>query len=465
MSELSQLELLMRTRPYVFLTMTLAAGLMYFLLLPEMASSSLHIWFLMVLLIDALRFSIVIIYKKDKHEDRVDEKNVLSLVALSTIIYGFLWGSVGLVFFPDADVNEKMFIFCIVLAVATTATININAIYKSTAAFVLMLLVPLIVGVYASESFSNTDTLIIAGMVVIYLMYLLKSIRDSYVNNDELMALRKAALAHEQELLNQRESAVNANMAKSQLLANMSHDLRTPMHAILGFSELGSKSTKFTPAERLGEYFSSINQSGQRLLRLLDNILDMSKLEAGQMVLNLKSNDIKDVIKKVIEDLMPLFSQRSIEVQIDAAQLNTSAIFDEDRIMQVIHNLLSNAIKFTPDNSCIKVRCYHTNLVRKNNAAVKSVMPLPAVCVSVSDQGSGIPDAELEEVFNKFVQTGKAEAKTSGTGLGLSISKEIIDIHGGTIKAENDSAGGAVFAFVIPQQGPEALENALPMAA
>ena len=465
MSESNQLDLLMRTRPYVYLAMTLAASLMYFMLLPTMASSSLHIWFGMVLLIDAVRISIVFSNKIDKLKDAIDEDDALSLITMSTIISGCLWGSVGLVFFSEVGADEKILIFCIILAVATVSTVGINAMYKSSVAFVLMLLVPLIAGVYSSQVFSDSESLIIIGMIVIDLMYLLKNIHDAYITNIEVLTLRNVSRDYEQELLNQREIAVKENRAKSQFLANMSHDLRTPMHAILGFSELGNKSSASTSVDKLAEYFLSINKSGQRLLRLLDNILDMSKLEAGQMVLNLKQNDMQKVISKVVEELMPLFSQRSIEVKIDVKMSEGQAVFDEDRIMQVIQNLLSNAIKFTPDNSFINVKCRRTDIVRKINSSDSYKLPVPGICVSISDQGAGIPDDEFDEVFNKFVQTGKVELKNSGTGLGLSISKEIIDIHGGSIKAENSQDGGAVFTFIIPEQGPEEFQSALSIAA
>ncbi len=465
MIEKDQLELLMCSRPYTLAAMTLTASLLYFLLLPKMGGAGLHVWFSMILLVDTFRFSIIFIYKKGKLKKAVDSQKIVRLACLGTILSGFLWGSAGLIFFPDASMPEKMFVFGAMMAVATVSTITIYFMYKITVIFILTVLLPLIVGIYISEAFSDTETLVIICMVSVYLMYLLKSIRDLYINKKEVMSLRKASLEHEKDLLNQREAAESANMAKSQFLANMSHDLRTPMHAILGFSELGNKSSAFTSVERLGDYFLSINQSGQRLLRLLDNILDMSKLEAGQMVLNLGQKDMKAVISKVVEDLTPLFSKRSIEVYIDTTPLDASAIFDEDRIMQVMHNLLSNAIKFAPDNSCIKVKCYHTDIAPKTDSIKKFKIPVPAICVSVSDQGVGIHDTELEEVFNKFVQTGKAEQKNGGTGLGLSISKEIIEIHGGTIKAENNTGSGATFTFIVPQQGPDALDAQLSKAA
>ena len=449
--EEDQLDLFFRARPYSLLAMTSVASLLYALLLPS-SNLLLHLWFVSIILVDIFCYLTVLMYRKEKYARSINSKSIEKRLYTGSIISACLWGSAGIVFFPGASQHEQMFIFGTMVAVAAGSTIAVYFLYQMSAIFTSVILLALIAGVILADGFTIVDTLIIVSMITVYLFFMLKSLHDRYLHNGEVLVLRKTALEHERMLFNQREAAENANTAKSQFLANMSHDLRTPMHAILGFSELGSRSAGLTPVDKLTSYFVNINQSGKRLLRLLDNILDISKLEAGKMPLRLEEHDMKTVIARVVEDLAPLFSEREIKIEIDVTPLDTNASFDEDRIMQVIHNLLSNALRFAPADSVIKLKCHHTDIKPHINTIEKYKMPVPALYLSVSDQGAGILAGELKDVFNKFVQSSNAENNHGGTGLGLSICKEIVEIHGGTIKAENNRNGGALFSFVIPLQ-------------
>ena len=174
MIEKDQLKLLMRARPYSLAAMTLAAGLLYILLLSNVGGVELHLWFSMILLVDSFRFYTIFSYKKDKQKNTIDVQKNVRMLCIGTVVSGFLWGSAGLIFFPEASMHEKMFIFGTMLAVATGSTLNTYLMYRMTAIFILMVLLPLIAGVYISEAFAGTDTLIIICMVSIYLMYLLK---------------------------------------------------------------------------------------------------------------------------------------------------------------------------------------------------------------------------------------------------------------------------------------------------
>jgi PAS domain S-box-containing protein len=251
-----------------------------------------------------------------------------------------------------------------------------------------------------------------------------------------------------------KEVAEAANRAKSEFLANMSHELRTPMHAILSFSRLGMERAAASDEapQRIGKYLGRINESGERLLTLLNDLLDLSKLEAGRMSYEFARHDLREVIEAAVIELHALAREKGIALDVVAGFQPEYAVCDGLRMGQVIRNLLGNAIKFTPGGRRVTVElaAEADGLPDVDGSGARRA----AVRLTVRDEGIGIPEAELQLVFEKFAQSSATKTGAGGTGLGLSISREIVRQHGGLIRAEPAPGGGAAFVVILPRERP-----------
>ena len=244
---------------------------------------------------------------------------------------------------------------------------------------------------------------------------------------------------YEQALLLAMKSAHKANQAKSDFLANMSHELRTPMHGILSFANIGLRNADTVTRDKLTRYFDNIKTSADRLLPLLNDLLDLSKFEAGKMSLNIQKGEIASVFNSCRLEQQQRLLDLGLDVIIDAPEQALITHFDQVRIAQVITNLLSNAIKFSSKGGIIKIHISQT----------KDKFLL----FSMQDEGVGIPSNELKDVFDAFIQSSKTDTGAGGTGLGLAICKNIIEAHRGRIWAENNSTKGAIVSFTLPLTG------------
>ncbi len=241
-----------------------------------------------------------------------------------------------------------------------------------------------------------------------------------------------------------RQQAEAANQSKTEFLANISHELRTPLHHILNYSKFGIEKEEKT-RDQLVHYFTQIRKSSERLQILVDDLLDVSSLELGKVDYTFLRINIKSLVSEAASEMEPLCQEKSITLKIADSLVPTDLTCDGRRIEQVVYNLLSNAIRYSPENGRITVSFSGSQLGVGPSSQ-------PALKVSIADQGIGIPDVELDTIFEAFVQSTRTRTGAGGTGLGLSICKRIISDHHGKIWASNSRGGGAVLSFLLPYE-------------
>ena len=248
-----------------------------------------------------------------------------------------------------------------------------------------------------------------------------------------VIAIENVRLLRDLEVANRQLEV--ASQHKSEFLANMSHELRTPLNAIIGFSEVLTDRMFGELNEKQEEYLKDIYASGTHLLSLINDILDLSKIEAGRMELELTDFDLPTALDNALMLVRERAGRRSITLQTSVDERLGQIQADERKIRQVVLNLLSNAIKFTPEGGRIEV-----GAVPKDGF----------VEVSVSDTGVGIAPEDQEAIFEEFRQVGTAEKKAEGTGLGLTLCRKFIELHGGRIWVKSRVGAGSTFTFTIP---------------
>lgn len=251
----------------------------------------------------------------------------------------------------------------------------------------------------------------------------------------------------EEALINAKTAAETADRTKSEFLTNMSHELKTPLNSVIGFSDLLKEGIAGPLNEKQSRYVQFISLSGKNLLNIINNILELSKAEAGNEELNIEKFSIDESINKVILRIIPQAQEINIKLKYNSENRRLWISADEGKFRQIINNLLSNAIKFTPAGGSIDI---------------SSKQEGDFVIITVRDTGVGIPEDSLDKIFEPFIQIDSSLSRTfEGTGLGLTLVKKYVEMHGGNIHVESKIGEGSSFRFELPVTRQRTIEPIL----
>lgn len=269
--------------------------------------------------------------------------------------------------------------------------------------------------------------------------------------NKELKAEIKERKNTQAELLNAKQAAERANRAKSEFLANMSHELRTPLNHIMGFTELVLDKNFGELNEIQEEYLTDVHHSSKHLLSLINDILDLSKVEAKKVKLELSRVDLPALLENSTEMVRLNAVKHSVQISLNLNNAPKMVTADDRKLKQIMYNLLSNAVKFTPQGGMISVTAQQCGPAGNPDPAAHAC-PDGGVKISVSDTGIGLRREDLDRIFNPFEQMeNSASRRFQGTGLGLSLTKSFVELHGGEVWAESPGEGeGSTFHFILP---------------
>jgi len=269
-------------------------------------------------------------------------------------------------------------------------------------------------------------------------------------------ALEHRVMERTNELRETNLRLLAADRSKNQFLANMSHELRTPLNSIIGFSSVLIEAARSSLPQRMHKFLENIHAAGNHLLELINDILDLSKIEAGKMELRTDQFDLRETIAAVERVMRGFAAEAKVQI-LSTIEPNVPEVrLDEGRLKQILFNLLSNAVKFSPHGGLVAVTC---RLIPRTD----SPLGLDTVRIDVIDQGIGIPDEELHRIFHEFYQTEEGRrARGGGTGLGLSLTRNFVELHHGRIEVKSRLREGSTFTLYLPVDYHEAAYNPRP---
>lgn len=398
------------------------------------------IWLALVLCSYWVRYNLVQRFRRSNEKEQA-APHWRKRFFLSVLFSGLVWGSTAIFLFPENSVLHQAFLAMLLGALSTATTVTHAAFKGASLVFIIPAMLPITVQYFILGSIEYIS---IGGMLLLLMVVLLGAASHLHVATMRSLRLGAQNLdlidRLEEQNLNlevAREEAVSANEAKSAFLASVTHEIRTPMNGLLGFAGLLQKG-RLDDTQR--EYVEVIEKSGKNLLSIINDILDMSSIEANKLQIRRSLTDLDKCLSDSVTLLQPLAMDKGLQLSYESqGVLPDMSYIDPVRVHEVMINLIGNAIKYT-SAGCIKVKV-------KEQSRTKSEVTFR---IAVYDDGPGIKKEDQARIFEPFVQLPPvADQGTEGTGIGLVISQRLVELMGGHLAVESKEGAGSVFWFTL----------------
>ncbi len=426
-----QVALVYQGQPFSLLTTASIVALLLWFLRNSVELAPLSVWAIVMGAIICLRSAITGLYFYNKKQGPLNTQKYEALLVFSVILGAAGWGSAGVWLYTLADLGSR-FLIIVVLVGLTAGSIGLLSYRFSVyCVFITLILGPLIIGVNRVDQAQQVS---ISLALLVYFFFLLASSRRFCRNTGRMLALQEEAVARERSLKEARDEAERASQAKSEFLANISHEIRTPMNSIIGLNRILSMEKGLSPTHRY--YVSTIQNSADSLLALLNNVLDLAKVEAGQLELEQQPFVLRRVVEEAVQTIEVMAREKGLELSCHfAPEVPQVVSGDSLRLRQILLNLLSNAVKFT-ERGAVRVRVAGDD------------QGGDALTFIIEDSGVGISADVLPHIFDSFSQADSSVTRQyGGSGMGLAICKKLCDLMGGDIEVKSSLGHGTTFVL------------------
>lgn len=429
-----QIDLLYSRQPVAMLSTMIVVTLLFAFLYTEELTDKLIVLYALFLAMITLRAFANWHYFNNRKKNTVNISKAYWLYLIGVIANGLGWSLIILLLFPVVNLAGKILLLIVVMGFSAAAHTTLGFKKTPVICFVLLMTTPLVYVVYQS-ALPNTIAIIIA--IIFQAAFILRSSLIFYSSTYSLLGSTELARQHEHELKLQTEKANSANKAKTEFLSRMSHELRTPLNAVLGINELLIRDSKEPLSEKQCERAYKIDNAGKHLLSIVDDVLDLSRIETGSMEVSLGLTGCQATIDESIKLIEDKAAVKDITIINEASVAEVYALADEKRLKQIIVNLLDNAVKYNKRNGYITI--------------ILDTDKKDTIKISVIDTGYGVPQESRDKLFLPFSRLNSEHVNVDGTGIGLSLCKQLIELMDGTIAMENQPDRGCCFWIEIPR--------------
>ena len=429
--QLEEIRMLYDSMKFALLATFAVSLIMYFVMFNHASSTqSLSLWFVIMMVSVALRGWDTYLFN-NATPDAQRKNSWGTRFFIGSTFAGFWWGMLSWLGHSTENEYQGLIVVCIVgITGGSLATLSYR--WQTIVFFMMpaLLLVELRL-IFEDDDFSK----VLSYLVAVFILFVLSASWRAYKNSNQNVRLRIEAGYNEKALLEAKNQAEQANAAKSTFLSHMSHELRTPLHAILGYAQLLEHDK--APSEQQSNNIREIDNAGKLLLELVDEILDLARIEEGNLKLSMTSIALDEVVKECKSLVQPLADEKNIRIDITDTSARVHA--DYTRLKQTILNLLTNSIKYNYDDGSVTIgaRQLDDNRVR----------------IDVTDSGRGIAREQQAFIFQPFSRL-DPESGIEGTGIGLSIAKQLVEMMNGVIKVESNIDKGSTFSIELDSHLP-----------